>query len=188
MTTTQTDLTRLNGVNVPLMQQLMSDVKNNPGNANTKWGVSTRWITGTLSETLVEGCQIRGKNVSRTFRFRTDEPLELAGSNTVPNPQEYLMGALNACMVVGYVALSTHFGIELETLEIDCEGEIDLRGFLGLSKDVKPGYDEIRYTVHIKGNGTEEQFRQIHEMVKATSPNYFNISQPVKLVSNLIID
>src|SRR6185369_15856263 len=117
-----------------------------------------------------------------------DEPLELAGGNTFANPQEYLMGALNACMVVGYVALSTHFGIELETLEISCEGEIDIRGFLGLSKEVKPGYDEIRYTVRIKGNGTEAQFREIHEMVKATSPNYFNISQPVKLKSELVVE
>jgi len=188
MTTTATlDQTRLNGINVPVVGKLIEEVTNNPNAGHTHWGVTTRWITGAVSETEVTGFHMDGRHVARSFRFRTDEPRELAGSNTFPNPQEYLLGALNACMVVGYVALATHFGVELESLEIESNGEIDLRGFLGLSKEIKPGYDEIHYHVRIKGSGTEEQFKQIHEMVKATLPNYFNLSQPVRLTSELIL-
>jgi uncharacterized OsmC-like protein len=179
---------RINGVNVPVLRKLLDDVKHDRANGMTKWAVTTRWIEGGVSETEVDGYHFAGRYVKRHFTFRHDEPHELAGSNTFPNPQEYLMGALNACMMVGYVALSSLFGIELESVEIETEGEIDLRGFLGLDRTVKPGYDEIHYTVRIKGNGTPAQFQEIHNIVMATSPNRFNISQPVKLTADLIVN
>ncbi|CAN5399191.1 hypothetical protein BH09PLA1_BH09PLA1_34430 [soil metagenome] len=97
------------------------------------------------------------------------------------------MGSFNACMMVGYVALASLMNIELEYVEIDCEGEIDLRGFLGIDRTVKPGYDSIHYIVRIKGKGTNEQFAKIHDMVMATSPNRFNIANPIKLSSELVI-
>jgi hypothetical protein len=75
----------------------------------------------------------------------------------------------------------------LEALRIDTEGDIDLRGFLGLDPDVKPGYDQLSYTVHIKGNGTAEQFQKVHDTVCATSPNRFNIANAIKLNGNLKI-
>jgi hypothetical protein len=79
-------------------------------------------------------------------------------------------------------------GIELEELRIETEGDIDLRGFLGLDSNIKPGYDEISYTVHIKGNGTRDQFQKVHETVGATSPNQFNIANPIKLNSKLVVE
>lgn len=178
---------RVNGVNVPAVKNLFSAVQQDSRQGMTHWAVTTRWVTGAVTETEVEGCEIGGKTIRRSFRFRTDEPHELGGDNTFANPQEYLMGALNACMMVGYVALCSLHGIELESVEIETEGEIDLRGFFGLSTTVKAGYDEVRYRVRIKGNGTEAQFREIHEKVKATSPNRFNLSQPIRLKDELLI-
>jgi hypothetical protein len=70
-------------------------------------------------------------------------------------------------------------------VEIETDGELDLRGFLGIDPGVRPGYEAIRYTVRIKGNGTPEQFREIHENVMKTSPNYFNISRPVRIDAKL---
>lgn len=178
---------QLNGVNVSAVKKLFGDVQQDARHGMTRWAVTTRWVTGAITETEVAGCEIGGKSIRRSFRFRTDEPHELGGANTFANPQEYLMGAFNACMMVGYVALSSLHGIELESVEIETEGEIDLRGFLGLSTTIKPGYDEVSYRVRIKGNGTAAQFREIHEKVKATSPNRFNISQPIRLKDELVI-
>jgi uncharacterized OsmC-like protein len=115
----------------------------------------------------------------------TDEPLELLGSNSAPNPQEMLMTALNSCVTVDYVAGAAVNGITLETLEIETEGELDLRGFLGIDETVSPGYETLRYTLRIKGNGTPEQFRAIHEQVMKTSPNDFNLNRPVRLEAEL---
>ena len=97
------------------------------------------------------------------------------------------MAAVNACMMVGYVAGAAMAGIELDRLEIETRGELDLRGFLGLSDDVPAGYRAIDYDVRISGNGTSEQFAAIHETVMATSPNYFNMSRPVQMNGRLVV-
>ena len=95
------------------------------------------------------------------------------------------MSALNSCMIVGYVAGAAVKGIALEKVEIETAGELDLRGFLGLDPHVPAGYEAIRYTVRLKGNGTPQQFREIHETVLKTSPNYFNVSRPIRLEATL---
>jgi uncharacterized OsmC-like protein len=110
------------------------------------------------------------------------------GENTSANPQELLMAALNACITVGYVAGAAVNGIALSRLEIETTGRLDLRGFLGLDPKIKPGYESLQYVVRIAGNGTAEQFKEIHENVMKTSPNYFNLSQPVKLDAKLEIE
>jgi len=79
-------------------------------------------------------------------------------------------------------------GIALDKLEIETEGEIDLRGFLGIAPDVPPGYESLTYTVHIKGGGTEEQFTEIHDAVMATSPNVYNIANAVLLKPTQVVD
>ena len=98
------------------------------------------------------------------------------------------MTALNACITVGYVAGAAVKGIILEKVEIETAGELDLRGFLGIDPDVRPGYETLRYTVKLKGNGTLQQFREIHETVIKTSPNYFNVSQPIRIDAKLEVE
>ncbi|MGC3996340.1 MAG: OsmC family protein [Anaeromyxobacter sp.] len=176
---------RVNGVNTSTIHKLVEAIQRDPANAQTRWGATTRWQTGAVTETEVVACEVSGRRLARNFRLRTDEPTELGGTNLHANPQEYLMAAFNSCMMVGYVALSSLEGIELESVEIESSGDIDLRGFLGLDTNVKPGYDSIHYTVRIKGNGTPEQFQKIHQTVMATSPNRFNIANPIKLTSDL---
>ena len=70
----------------------------------------------------------------RNFTIVADEPMELLGTNTAPNPQELLMAAVNACMMVGYVCQAAIRGITLDDCRIETEGELDLRGFLGLDE------------------------------------------------------
>src|SRR5271170_3392197 len=94
--------------------------------------VSTSWRGQTQSRSQIEGFGIGGEQVPRRFAIDIDEPCELGGSDRFANPQEHLIAALNACMTVGYVAQCAVRGITLESLEIETEGEIDLRGFLGI--------------------------------------------------------
>ena len=126
--------------------------------------------------------------MSRQFTFDVDEPLELGGSNRFANPQEYLIAALNACLVVGYAAQCAVRGITIESLAVETNGEIDLRGFLGIDPAVVAGYQELFSVVRIKGSGTKEQFAEVHAAVIATSPNFYNISRPVALKPTLLIE
>ena len=97
------------------------------------------------------------------------------------------MAAFNACITVGYVAGSALRGITLESLEIRTRGQLDLRGFLGLSEDVPAGYESVEYEVRIKGDGSREDFEAIHQNVILTSPNYFNLSRPIRMDSKLTV-
>jgi uncharacterized OsmC-like protein len=128
------------------------------------------------------------KRVPRRFAIDIDEPCELGGTNRFANPQEYLLAALNACMIVGYVAQCAVRGITLESLRIEVAGDIDLRGFLGIDPAVLPGYEALNYTVRIKGSGTKEEFAEVHKAVMATSPNFHNLSRPVDLKPTLVIE
>ncbi len=97
------------------------------------------------------------------------------------------MAAVNACMMVGYVAGASLRGVNLESVEILTKGKLDLRGFLGLSDEVIPGYESIDYEVRIKGDGTAEDYEAIHQTVMKTSPNYFNLSRPIAMNAKLTV-
>jgi uncharacterized OsmC-like protein len=180
--------TVVNGINVDDLFALIEGIKRNADNAKTNWRASTTWQGQARSRTQVEGFEIGGKRVPRRFSIDIDEPCEIGGSNRFANPQEHLLAALNACMMVGYAAQCAVRGITLERLEIETAGEIDLRGFLGLDPAVPPGYDKLHYIVRIKGRGTREEFVEVHKAVMATSPNFHNVSRPVDLVPTLIVE
>jgi uncharacterized OsmC-like protein len=185
--TTQTQSQVLNGINVTALKETIADIKADPAAGQSRWSVTSHWRGGTRSDHHVEGVEIGGQTVPRQFQIQIDEPYQLCGSNEFANPQEYLMAATNACMMVGYAAVAAVMGIELTKLELVMSGDIDLRGFLGIDRTVPAGYRAIHYTVRIAGDGTDEQFRKLHEVVQRTSPNYYNISHAIELSSELIV-
>jgi uncharacterized OsmC-like protein len=185
--TTMTETSTLNGINTDLLRETVEAITQNPAKGMTHWQVTSHWRGGTRSDTRVTACVIGDERVAKDFTIRVDEPLQLCGTNQYANPQEHLLAALNACMIVGYSACCAHEGIRLEELRIETEGDIDLRGFLGIDPTVKPGYDQLRYTVFISGDGTPEQFEKVHRTVMATSPNYFNLSNAISLKSRLVL-
>ena len=180
--------TVVNGINVDDLIALIDDVKREPAKGKTNWHVTTTWQGQARSRAEIESYEIGGETVPRRFSIDIDEPRELGGSNNFANPQEHLIAALNACMPVGYVAQCAVRGITLESLAIETDGEIDLRGFLGIDPAVPQGYENLGYTVRIKGNGTKEQFAEVHKAVMATSPNFYNLSRPVALKPSLVIE
>ncbi len=178
----------INGIDLDDLFALIDSAKRGAAQAKTKWRLTTTWQGQTRSRAQVEGFEIGGERVPRRFSIDIDEPCELGGTNRLANPQEHLLAALNACMTVGYVAQCAVRGITLESLEIETDGEIDLRGFLGIDPAVPAGYEKLSYVVRIKGNGTKEQFTEIHEAVMATSPNFYNVSQAVPLKPTLVVE
>ena len=180
--------TVVNGINVDDLFALIDGVRREPAKGNTNWHVATTWQGQARSRAEIESYEIGGEKVPRRFSIDIDEPRELGGSNNFANPQDHLIAALNACMTVGYVAQCAVRGITLESLSIETDGEIDLRGFLGIDPAVPPGYENLNYTVRIKGSGTKEQFTEVHQAVMATSPNFYNLSRAVALKPALVIE
>ena len=178
---------RVNGLDLAALGTVVEAIEQDAGKAAVGFDVVTRWVGQTRSETMVEGYTIGGERVRRSHKIVADEPHELLGGDSAPNPQELLMAAFNACITVGYVAGAALKGITLESLEIRTRGQLDLRGFLGLSDAVAPGYEAIDYEVRIKGDGSRDQFEEIHQTVIKTSPNYFNLSRPIRMNPTLSV-
>ena len=176
---------RVNGLDLEALGETVEAINQDAARALVGFDVTTRWAGQTRSETVIDGYTLAGERIARSHKIVADEPVELLGGDGAPNPQELLMAAFNACIMVGYVAGASLKGIKLESVEIRTRGELDLRGFLGLSEDVPAGYEAINYEVRIKGDGTPEQFEEIHQTVLKTSPNYFNISRPIRVNATL---
>lgn len=156
MTTT---INRLNSVDIQAVGNLASAIQEEPTNASTVWKSTVDWKGGFRSEAR-----------SRHFApVQSDEPPALGGDDTAANPVEQLLGALGNCLAVGYAANATASGIELSSLRIDLEGDLDLHAFLGLA-DGHAGFETITATVHIESDARPEQIDELHRKVVSTSP------------------
>lgn len=175
----------LNGINVDSLQQFAQHVASNPDKGTARFNVVTKWEHQTRSVATVSRYELGGEQHARHFEIAADEPAELLGQNTAPNPQELLMAALNACLSVGYAANAAAMGITIHSLQIETEGELDLRGFLGLDPAVNPGYDEVTYVVRLHTDASRQRVEELHEVVSRTSVNLANFSKAIRMVSKL---
>ena len=115
----------------------------------------TKWLEGFKTETEV-----------RKFKVGIDEPLELKGTNTAPNPVEMILTALGGCVAVTYRAYARKFGIEIEGLTINIEGDTVHGGWTDKEGRERRGFKQIRYEVKIKTNAPEEKIQQLHKLAK----------------------
>jgi len=175
----------VNGIDLDALAAATARVQDDPANGIVALRVRTEWTGQTRSETTIDSCTLGGERIARRHKIVADEPYELLGTDSAPNPQELLMAAVNACMTVGYIAQAAVRGITLATCRIEMEGELDLRGFLGLDTDIPNGYRQLDYVVTLEGDGTRAQYEEIHEAVKATSPNFYNINRTIEMNGHL---
>ncbi|MHC4407644.1 MAG: OsmC family protein [Planctomycetota bacterium] len=180
--------TRINGIDVDALQGAIAAIRENPAAGQSRWAIRSEWVGGTRTDHHVEGSEIGGQATNRRFTLRVDEPLELCGSDEYPNPQEYLLSALNGCMMVGYAAVAALMGIQLDRLEVEVSGNIDLRGFLGIDEEVACGYESLQQTVRVSADVPNEQLEQLHAAVLRTSPNFFNVTRAIPTRSELVIE
>lgn len=110
-----------------------------------------------------------------------DEPAVLLGEDYGANAVEAVLHALASCLGVGFVYNAAAKGIKIESLEFDIEGSLDLQGFLGLSKTIRPGYEDITVRYKVQADATRGQLEELCEYVQKTSPVLDVIKNPVKV-------
>ncbi|HET9702442.1 MAG TPA: OsmC family protein [Vicinamibacterales bacterium] len=161
----------LNGVDTPNLFATINAVAGNPPLAKFQFRATNRWVAGTHSRGTIESFYGAGSEQKhkRTFTLEADHPAVLVGADNAPLPVEYLLYGLASCITSGIANIAAARGVTLTEVEAKVEGDIDLRGILGLSGDVRNGYDKIRATFTIKGDAPEEKLRQIVEQSKARS-------------------
>lgn len=167
------------GFNWEQLQGLVSAVQEDPNKGQTVWEAETAWKGGFKSEATIT-------SYGRSYTIQMDEPTVLGGSDTAPNMVEVVLGAYGCCLTTGYVMNAAKRGIKLEGVDIKLKGALDLRGFLGLSDDVPPGYKGIQVEVSLRApEATSEQLQELHEWVVKTSPVGCIISRPLQLSTRL---
>src|SRR5262249_11543261 len=140
--------------------------------ARFRFRARNRWIEGAHNRSVIKDFYgASGEDTSRTQAFVLDagEPAVLLGTDTGPNPAETLLHALAACLTTSLVYVPAARGVRLTEVESTLEGDIDLRGALGLAKDVRNGYQGIRVTFAVRGDAPEETLREIVERARARS-------------------
>jgi len=185
--TTQTT-TLVNGVNVDQLVATVNAIQQDPALARFQFRAHNEWIAGGHTRTSIQGFYGAGKedtSRSRPFILEGDEPPLLLGGNAGANAVETLLHALASCLAVGFIYNATAQGITVESLSFDLEGDLDLRAFLGLSKEVRPGYKEIHLSYRVKSNAPREKIVELCDYVQKTSPVLDIIRNPVPVTVTL---
>ncbi len=161
----------LNGVDTPNLLATINVVKEQPALAAFQFRAKTRWVAGTHSQSTIESFNgAGGEHVHRkAFTYDADHPAVLVGADQGPTPVEHLLHALGACIISGIGNIAAVRGVALTEVEATIEGDIDLQGILGLSDEVRNGYQRMRANFSIKGDAPAEKLRQIVEQARARS-------------------
>ncbi len=148
-------------------------VEADPEKAKFTFAARTVWRDGAVTETRAR------ENV-----IVADEPEALGGTDTAADPVELLLASLTSCVSIGLVTQAAKRGVELRDFEIDVEGDIDIRGYLG-EQEVRPGFTDIRYTVKVESDAPSEVVEEIVRAAERTSPMLDNISNGVRVSSRV---
>src|SRR5262249_2220134 len=150
---TATEPVARNGVDVPNLFGTINAVGAQPELAKFRFRATNRWVAGTHSRTTIEQFSGAGGEHShvQTYAYDADHPEGLVGRDPAPTPVEFLLHALGACLMAGIANIASARGVTLTSVESSIEGDIDLQGILGLSDEVRNGYQQIRVTFRIKG-------------------------------------
>lgn len=171
----------INGINVDELMNTIKSMKEAPVIAKFNFRANNQWINGGHNRTIIKdfyGIQKEHRHEA-TFKLDADEPPLLLGTGKGPNPVEYLLTALAACVTSALVYHAAAKGIKLNSVESRVEGDIDLQGFLGISKDVRKGYQGIRMHFKIDADVPEEELEELVKLGPTYSPVFDSITKGV---------
>jgi uncharacterized OsmC-like protein len=175
----------LNNINIAGLSEYANEVKENNIEGKASYGIELNWESGTKTVVKTKNMTLGNHKLVRNHSYTIDEPTQLLGVNCAPNPQEYMLGGLAGCMAVTFMAGATAMNIDIDKLKLEIDGELDLKGFLGIDSNSNTGFPELKFIFHVKGNGTQEQYNKLIERVTMHSPNFNTIKNEVRMIGEL---
>lgn len=107
---------------------------------------------------------------ARNFSVHIDEPEMSGGEDTGMNPVELLLSSIAACQTLTALLFSSFYGIKIDDIRVDVDGSLDPDGFSGMDPTVRPGFQKIHSTFHIKSSAPKVQLQQLLKMVEKQCP------------------
>ena len=177
---------RVNGIDTQEVVGLATGISLDEKYGKFIFRASNRWLNGARSRSAIRGFYAGDhENTERqqSLEVDADQPLFLGGENTAPNPVEHLLHALDSCLTVTLVYHAAVQGIHLEAVETDAEGDMNARGFFGISETVNKGYTQIRVNMRVKADADVDtltalaMYSPVYEMISRSVPIEFTLSK-----------
>jgi len=161
----------INGVDTATLFATIGAVRDQPELAKFRFRTVHDWVSGTESEGRFPGFYGAGQEHTHVHPtvVRADHPAVLVGNDNGPTPAELLLNALGACLTAGIGNIAAARGIELKDVRCRVEGDIDLRGLLGIDDTVRNGFESIRVVFSVEGDADAERLAKLVEQSVARS-------------------
>lgn len=180
---TETKAKIINGLDIERLYESVDALKSMPNLGAFRFRLSNKWIEGGFNRSSINNfyglAQEQGRK--EPFVLDADEPPILLGTDKGPNPVEYLLTALASCVTTSLVVHAAAKGIKLQQVESRLEGDIDVRGFLGIDETIPRGYTNIRMKFKIQADATDEQLEELIAYAPGHSPVYTTLTNGVKV-------
>ena len=162
----------INGMDVKKLEETIQAINADPDMASFTFHAVNEWVDGTQSRTTVEKFEGGNQAVHRDqpFTLKADQPAILLGEDSAPNSIVTLLHSLASCLSVTIVYNAVARGIPIDKLSISMEGDVDLHGFLGLSKEVRPGFQDVRVKVDLRSDAPREEVESLLRDSQKRSP------------------
>ena len=176
-----------NGVNTEALLQAKEALTEAPEAAQFKWRASCDWVNGTHSYSQVEGFYGLGEEQQRKtcFTFDADHPEVFAAKDGGATPVEYILVGLASCLTAGVAAVAQHRNIQLRSVRATVEGDMDIRGILGIDAGVRNGYEGIRVNFEIDADATDEEIEAVVAQSQKRSAVFDIIANPTRISVNV---
>jgi len=184
--------TNLNGVNTQQLGSLMNILIEKQDTSKATFFVKTEWNDkhvdggGFCVRSSMKDFEIGGQTIQRNdgYTMIFDFPPQFSGEGKGPTVCEACMSSLGACITQTIIVHATARGIHLDNITIDLQGSVDLRGFTGISNEVRPGAQEFKLNVNIKSSSaSKEQVAEIYEIGKRLSPAFDTLTNGTSVIA-----
>jgi uncharacterized OsmC-like protein len=174
----------VNGVTVSTVMGIVNTIEENSDNAHFQFRLKNHWVDGGLNRSRIQEYFALGQEDdtrTETFVVDADEPAVNSGGDSAPNPMEYVLHSLASCLTSTLVYHAAVQGIEIESVESSLEGDLDVRGMLGLSEEVRKAYNTVRVRMQVKSQAGAEtlkelaMFSPVYDMISNSLPVEFDL-------------
>jgi uncharacterized OsmC-like protein len=172
-----------NGVNVEFLLAAREALAAQPEGADFKWRVSNTWVNGTHSRSSIHGFFGLGQEQShRTeFVFDGDHPELFSSEDHGPTPVELLLVSLASCLTAGVAAVAQNREIQLRSVTATLQGDMDIRGILGVDPDVRNGFNQIKVSYKVDADATPDDIKALVAQSQKRSAVYDIVTNPTRV-------
>jgi|SRR5438445_4233779 len=173
-----------NGVNVDFLLSAREALAAQPEGAQFKWRVSNTWVNGTHSQSTVNGFFGLGEeqNHRAEFTFDGDHPELFSSEDQGATPVELLLASLAGCLTAGVAAVAQNRDIQLKAVTATLEGDMDVRGILGVDPEVRNGFNQIRVTYNIDADASPEDIKALVAQSQKRSAVFDIVTNPTNVI------